>query len=103
MELSVLKLRVLIAIYSEPGSALTRTSLEDVIMKELRQLFGSASPWVIALGHYLKTIFEYHRDPTLLATTQIDTAIRALEGTGLHHYARTARILRGKALGTGLW
>ena len=74
----VLKLRVLIALYSDP--TLTHKDIAGRRnYEELRQLFGSTSPWVIALGHYLKTIFEYHRDPTLLAIEQIDTAIR-LEG-----------------------
>ena len=98
MELRVLKTRVLIALFAEPDSGIASEPLADVIIQEMTYLFRSTSPWVIALGHYLKTIFDFHQDSTSLSISQVETAIRALEGTGLHHYARTARILKGKLL-----
>ena len=51
------------------------------------------------LGHYLKLIFDYHQAADRLSKDQINVAIQALEGTGLHHYARTARILKGLTIG----
>ena len=98
MELRILKTRVLLALFAEPNSGIASEPLADVIRQEMTHLFQSSSPWVIALGHYLKTIFDYHQDPTSLSLNQVETAIRALEGTGLHHYARTARIFKGKML-----
>jgi eukaryotic-like serine/threonine-protein kinase len=98
MELRILKIRVLLALFSDGDSGITEEALTDVTMQEMTRLFQSTSPWVIALGHYLKTIFDFHQDAAKLSLSQIDTAIRALEGTGLHHYARTARILKGKRL-----
>ena len=50
---------------------------------------------MIALAHYFKLNFDYHQESDRLSQGQITVAIQALEGTGLHHYARTARILKG--------
>lgn len=98
MELRILRIRALLAVLADPNSQMEKPPLRHLIRKELTGLFHSNSPWVIALAHYLKLIFDFHQKREELSRGQIDVAIQALEGTGLHHYARTASILKGLIL-----
>ena len=95
LEFRVLRVRTLIALLPIQTKNDEIEGIAMRIKKDLTRLFRTHSPWVIAIAHYLKLIFDRHYQPQAVNQHQIQMAIQALEGTGLHHYARTARIFSG--------